>query len=154
MTTLTRSIYRSLVRATSPRAAAVIDGQFGAITTTVEGVAEPVVEAAAEAVLEAMGIALTPTAVKTTNQTAAFGQLVVFNATAGALTCTAPNPAGAAGQSWGYYLETTASAHSITGEPHATETFDGNATGAVITVAGTLRVYTSDGTNWLLTQQV
>lgn len=93
---------------------------------------------------------LIPTATKTTNQTAKYGQIVVMDATAGALTVTAPDPVGNAGKQWGMKLLATASAHTITAVAHAAETFDGGAAPSTST-AHALYVFVSDGTNWIIT---
>lgn len=138
MSTLSEAGYKQLCRLLSPTVTKILDEELATIATGEVAVGSDV---------------LTPTVAHTTNQVAAFGQLVVFNATAGALTCTAPNPAGNAGKSWGMKLATTASSHTITAVAHGAETFDGGAAPATST-AGALYKFTSDGTNWVITGKI
>lgn len=130
MSVLTAPLKRALAMALSPRAADLIS----------------------DALDEVAGNSgqLIPTATHTTNQVATFGEIVVMDATAGALTVTAPNPAGEAGQSWGMKLLHTASSHTITAVAHGAETFDGGAAPSTST-PGALYVFVSDGTNWIIT---
>lgn len=131
MSALTAAKKRELAMALSPRAAQIISDALDSVQSA-----------------DATGLA--PTATHTTNQVAAFGQIVVMDATGGALTVTAPNPVGNAGKSWGMKLLHTASSHTITAVAHASETFDGNAAPSTST-PGALYTFVSDGANWIIT---
>ena len=128
MSVLSNAIQRALSMALSPRAAKMISDGLDATL-------------------------LVPTATKTANQNAQYGQLVVIDATAGALTVTAPDPTVEAGGRWGIKLLHTASGHTATAVAHGAETFDGGAAPNTST-AGGLLIFTSDGTNWIVTGKI
>lgn len=124
--------YRAMARFTSPAAAAALDTALASSQTAADLV--PIAAAA--------------------SQVAVFGKLLEIDATAGNVVATAPNPVGAAGQSWGMILKATASAHTMVAAPHAAETFDGGAAPAATAVVGAMYQFTSDGTNWLITAKI
>jgi hypothetical protein len=125
-----------MARQSSPKFAGVLISELNAAS------------AADTQALEREDASLTDTSVATTNQTATPNEITKFNATAGSLTLTAFAPS--VGATFGGQLTTTASAHTLSILPAGSETFDGNADGVVLTVAGTQHVYTSiDGINWV-----
>lgn len=82
------------------------------------------------------------------------GLLYPVDATAGAIVATAPDPTTCEGQSWGFLLEKTASAHTVAAAAHATEEFNLTTPPAATSTVGAKFVFTSDGTNWLITGKI
>lgn len=153
--------YRALARQASPDIADILDtGLAGLVDSAGAAAADSATAAATSATAAATSAtaaaseALVPTVTHTTSQTAAFGSLVVIDATSGNLTVTAPNPAANAGKRWGLKLLATASAHTVAAVAHGAETFDGTTPLAPTAVLGSMLVYTSDGTNWVLTGKI
>lgn len=129
----------SLSRLLAPRTVEVLDEELTTILAT--------------NLLDA-GLTSIPTAHKTASFNAAPGLLYAVDATAGNIVATAPDPTTCEGQSWGFLLIATASAHTVAAAAHAAEHFNLTTPPAATAVVGSKFVFTSDGTNWLITGKI
>lgn len=96
------------------------------------------------------GASLTPTAVKTGNYTAAVGELVRVNSTAGGFTVTLPSSLADGDQVGVLDVGYACGAHAVLVAPSASKTVEGDATGLSIDVEGASVVflYSSSLSDW------
>lgn len=126
LTSLSRRDRRYLARQGSPRIARFIDEHL---------------------VLEVSAAAVT-----TATATAVIGKITRVDATAQNCIVTAPDPT--LGGTFGLKLVKTASAHTMIVAAHSAELFDLTTAPAATSTVGSLYLWQSDGTNWVLVGKI